>query len=161
MEFVLDRRPTQDQRSCTQMHRQAPCAQKAVDNMTQQVQSMQLYHLSEQLHQQTQGNSIQENLDCLGQYSDQGAINHQKLNHELNNLEQAYKDLKEKLDTARALFTYQAMLPGPIVTMDTLQGIPKGSDTISKMNLWAVLTLHMNSIAQEFKRSRVLKHMES
>ena len=49
------------------------------------------------------------------------------------------------------------MLPGPIVTMDTLQGIPKGTDTISKMNLWAVLTLHMNSIAQEFKRSRVLK----
>ena len=44
--------------------------------------------------------------------------------------------------------------------MDTLQGIPKGSDTISKMNLWAVLTLHMNSIAQEFKRSRVLKQME-
>ena len=88
-------------------------------------------------------------------------FNHQKLNQELNNLELAYKDLKEKLETARALFTYQAMLPGPIVTMDTLQGIPKGSDTISKMNLWAVLTLHMNSIAQEFKRSRVLKHMES
>ena len=47
-------------------------------------------------------------------------MNHQKLNQELNNLEQAYKDLKEKLDTARALFTYQAMLPGPVVTMDTL-----------------------------------------
>ena len=161
MEFVLDRRPTQSQRSSTQMHRQTPCTQGTVDNMTQQLQGMQLYHLSEQLHQQTQGKSIQENLDCLGQYTDHGAINHQKLNHELNNLEQAYKDLREKLDTARALFTYQAMLPGPIVTMDTLQGIPKGTDTISKMNLWTVLTLHMNSIAQEFKRSRVLKHMES
>ena len=45
--------------------------------------------------------------------------------------------------------------------MDTLQGIPKGTDTISKMNFWAVLTLHMNSIAQKFKRSRVLKQMES
>ena len=161
MEFVLDRRPTQSQRSSTQMHRQTPCTQGTVDNMTQQLQGMQLYQLSEQLHQQTQGKSIQENLDCLGQYLDHGAINHQKLNHELNNLEQAYKDLKGKLDTARALFTYQAMLPGPIVTMDTLQGIPKGTDTTSKMNLWAVLTLHMNSIAQEFKRSRVLKHMES
>ena len=161
MEFVLDRRPTQSQRSSTQMHRQTPCTQGTVDNMTQQLQGMQLYQLSEQLHQQTQGKSIQENLDCLGQYSDHGAINHQKLNHELNNLEQAYKDLRGKLDTARALFTYQAMLPGPIVTMDTLQGIPKGTDTTSKMNLWAVLTLHMNSIAQEFKRSRVLKHMES
>ena len=53
------------------------------------------------------------------------------------------------------------MLPGPIVTMDTIQRIPKGSDTISKMNLWAALTLHINSIAQEFKRSRVLKQMES
>ena len=161
MEFVLDRRPTQSQRFSTQMHRQTPCTQGAVDNMTQQLQGMQLYQLSEQLHQQTQGKSIQENLDCLGQYTDHGAMNHQKLNHELNNLEQAYKDLREKLDTARALFTYQAMLPGPIVTMDTLQGIPKGTDTISKMNLWAALTLHMNSIAQEFKRSRVLKHMES
>ena len=29
------------------------------------------------------------------------------------------------------------------------------------MNLWAALTLHMNSIAQEFKRSRVLRQMES
>ena len=122
---------------------------------------MQPYQFSEDLHQQTRGKNIKENLG-LGQYSDPGAVmNHQKLNQELNNLEQAYKDLKEKLDTARALFTYQAMLPGPIVTMDTLQGIPKGSDTISKMNLWTVLTLHMNSIAQEFKRSRVLKQMES
>ena len=43
--------------------------------MTQQLQGMQLYQLSEQLHQQTQGKSIQENLD------------NQKLNHELNNLE--------------------------------------------------------------------------
>ena len=158
MEFVLDRRPTQNQRSSTQMHRQTPCA---VDNMTQQLQDMQLYQLSEHLHQQTQGKTVQEDLSCVGQYLDQGALNHQKLNHELNNLEQAYKDLKGKLDTARALFTYQAMLPGPILTMDTLQGILRGSNTISKMNLWAVLTLHMNSIAQEFKRSRVLKQMES
>ena len=129
--------------------------------MTQQLQDMQLYQQSKNQHQQTQGKIIQDNLGCLGQYSDQGAFNHQKLNQELNNLEQAYKDLREKLDTARALFTYQAMLPGPIVTMDILQGIPKGSDTISKMNLWVVLTLHMNSIAKEFKRSRVLKQMES
>ena len=129
--------------------------------MTQQLQDMQLYQLSENLHQQTQGKTVQEDLNCLGQHSNQVGFNHQKLNQELNNLELAYKDLKEKLETARALFTYQAMLPGPIVTMDTLQGIPKGSDTISKMNLWVVLTLHMNSIAQEFKRSRVLKHMES
>ena len=141
------------------MPRQTPCG--AVDNMTQQLQDMQLYQLSEGLHQQAQGRTIQENLECLGQYSDQRVTNHQKLNQELNNLEQAYKDLKGKLETARALFTYQAMLPGPLVTMDTLQGIPKGSDTISKMNLWAALTLHMNSIAQEFKRSRVLKQMES
>ena len=129
--------------------------------MTQQLQDMQLYQLSENLHQCTQGKTIQENLDCLGQYSDQGAFNHQKLNQELNNLEQAYKDLREKLDTARALFIYQAMLPGPIVTMDTHQGILKGADTISKMNLLAVLTLHMNTMAQEFKRSKMLKQMES
>ena len=95
------------------------------------------------LHQQAQRRTIQENLECLGQYSDQRVTNHQKLNQELNNLEQAYKDLKGKLETARALFTYQAMLPGPLITMDTLQGIPKGSDAISKMNLWAALTLHM------------------
>ena len=63
----------------------------------------------------------------LGQYSDQGAVmNHLKLNQKLNNLEQAYKELKQKLDTSRALFTYQAMLTGPVVTMDTLEGIPKG-----------------------------------
>ena len=163
--FVLDnRRPTQNQgssASSTQMTRQTPCAQRTVDSMTQQLQDMQLYQLSENLHQQTQGKTIQENLDCLGQYSDQGAFNHQKLNQELNNLEQAYKDLREKLDTARALFIYQAMLPCPIVTMDTLQGILKGADTISKMNLLAVLTLHMNTMAQQFKRSRMLKQMES
>ena len=143
------------------MPRQTSCAQRTVDSMTQQLQDMQLYQLSENLHQQAQGKTVQEGLDCLGQYSDPRVINQQKLNQELNNLEQAYKDIKEKLETARPLFTYQAMLPGPLVTMDTLQGIAKGSDTISKMNLWAALTLHMNSIAQEFKRSRVLKQMES
>ena len=159
--FALDNRRTvqNSQRPPPQMPRQTP--QGTIDNVTQQLQGMQLYQFSDELHQQSKGKTIQENLN-LGQYSDQGAVmNHQKLNQELNNLEQAYKDLKEKLDTARALFTYQAMLPGPVVTMDTLQGIPKGADTISKMNMWAVLTLHLNSIAQEFKRSRVLKQMES
>ena len=46
------------------MHRQTPCA---VDNMTQQLQDMQLYQLSEHLHQQTQGKVIQEDLSCVGQ----------------------------------------------------------------------------------------------
>ena len=63
MEFVLDRRPTQNQRSSTQMHRQTPCA---VDNMTQQLEDMQLYQLSEHLHQQTQGKTVQEDLSCVG-----------------------------------------------------------------------------------------------
>ena len=159
--FVLDNRRTvqNSQRPPPQMPKQMP--QGTIDNVTQQLQGMQLYQFSDELHQQSKGKTIQENLN-LGQYSDQGAVmNHQKLNQELNNLEQAYKDLKEKLDTARALFTYQAMLPGNVVTMDTLQGIPKGADTISKMNMWAVLTLHLNSITQGFKRSRVLKQMES
>ena len=146
-----------NQGSSNQIPRQAS---GAVDNMTQQLQNMQLYQHTEHLHQQTTGKTIQNNLCSLGQYSGQEGINHQKLNQELNNLEQAYKDLKEKLDTERALYTYQAMLPGLIVTMDTLQGIPRGTDTIIKMNLWTVLTLHINSIAQEFKRSRVLKQME-
>ena len=54
--------------------------------MTQQLQDMQLYQLSESLHQATQGNTIQENLDCLGQYPDRGVIHYPKLNQELNNL---------------------------------------------------------------------------
>ena len=159
--FVLDNRRTDQnsQRPLLHLPRQTP--QVTVDSVTQQLQGIQLYQFSDDLHQQSKGKTIQENLN-LGQYSNQEIVmNHQKLNQELNNLEQAYKDLREKLGTARALFTYQAMLPGPVVTMDTLQGIPKGTDTISKMNLWAVLTLHMNTIAQEFKRSRVLKQMES
>ena len=88
--------------------------------MIQQLQNMQLYQHTEHLHQQTTGKTIENNLHSLDQYSDQEGINHQKLNQELNNLEQAYKDLKEKLDTARALYTYQAMLPGTIMTIDTL-----------------------------------------
>ena len=51
MEFVLDRRPTQSQQASTQMHRQTSCTQGTVDNITQQLQGMQLYQLSEQLHQ--------------------------------------------------------------------------------------------------------------
>ena len=123
--FVLDNRRTaqNSQGPSSQMPRQT--SQGTVDSVTQWLQGMQLYQFSEDLHQQTRGKTIQENLG-LGQYTDPGAVmNHQKLNQELNNLEQAYKDLKEKLDTARALFTYEAMLSGPIVTMDTLQGIPK------------------------------------
>ena len=125
--FVLDNRRTvqNSQRPPPQMPRQTP--QGTIDNVTQQLQGMQLYQFSDELHQQSKGKTIQENLN-LGQYSDQGAVmNHQKLNQELNNLEQAYKDLKEKLDTARALFTYQVMLPGSVVTMDMLQGDTKRS----------------------------------
>ena len=58
------------------MRRQTPCVQRTVDNMTQQLKDIKLYQLSENLHQQIQGKTIQENLGCLGQYPDQGAINH-------------------------------------------------------------------------------------
>ena len=125
--FVLDNRRTvqNSQRAPPQMPRQTPQGTK--DNVTQQLQGMQLYQFSDELHQQSIGKSIQENLN-LDQYSDQGAVmNHQKFNQELNNLEQAYKDLKEKLDTARALFTYQAMLPSPLVIMDYPSGDTKRS----------------------------------
>ena len=44
------------------MPRQTPCAQRTVDNMTQQLQDMHLYQLSENQHQQKQGRIIQENL---------------------------------------------------------------------------------------------------
>ena len=80
--FVLDnRRKVQNsQRPPPQMPRQTP--QGTIDNVTQQLQGMQLYQFSDELHQQSKGKTIQENLS-LGQYSDQGAVmNHQKLNQE-------------------------------------------------------------------------------
>ena len=59
------------------MPRQTP--QGTVDSVTQQLQGMQLYQFSDELHQQRKGKTIQENLNS-GQYSDQGAVmNHQKL----------------------------------------------------------------------------------
>ena len=66
-----------------------------------------------------------------------------------------------KLETARAMCSFLAMLPGPIVTINTLKGIPKGSNTISRMNVWNAVTLHLNTLAVETKRSRIMSELEN
>ena len=53
------------------------------------------------------------------------------------------------------------MLPGPLMTMNTLKGIPQGSNAITRMNLWNALTLHLNTVAQETKRSRMMNELEN
>ena len=120
---------------------------------------MQLYQQTELMFQETQGRYIQPNLEHLGQYSGPAGINLQKLSQELNNVEIAHKDIKTKLETARAMCSYLAMLPGPIATINTLKGIPHGSNAIARMNVWNALTLHLNTLAVETKRSRIMSEL--
>ena len=57
--------------------------------------------------------------------------------------------------------SYLAMLPGPIMTISTLKGIPQGSNAMSKMNMWYAMTLHLNTLAQETRRSRIMHELEN
>ena len=113
------------------------------------------------MYQETQGKYIQQNLQHLGQFSEPDRFNLQKLSQELNNVEIAHQDIKVKLETARAMCSYLALLPGPITTISTLKGIPQGSDAISKMNMWNAMTLHLNTLAHETKRSRIMHELEN
>ena len=88
-------------------------------------------------------------------------INLQKLTQELSNIELAHKEVKARLETARALCSHLVMIQGPLVTVNTLKGIPVASNVISKMNIWSAMTLHLNTLAQETKRSRIMKELES
>ena len=132
-----------------------------MDSVTAQIQGMQLYQQTELMFQETQGKYIQQNLGQLGQYSGPAGINLQKLSQELSNVEIAHKDVRMKLETARAMCSYLAMLPGPIATINTLKGIPHGSTAISRMNVWNALTLHLNTLAVETKRSRIMSELEN
>ena len=154
---VLERRPV-DRGTYGASPRQPPSspAQLNVDKMSVQMQEMQLCH-----SQETQGKVITQNLEHFGQCIDPSGINLQKLSQELNNVEIAYREIKAKLETARALCSYLAMMPGPIVTINTLKGIPTGTNAISRMNLWTALTLHLNTITQEAKRSKIMRELEN
>ena len=132
-----------------------------MDTVAAQMQGMQLYQQTELLFQGTQGKYVQQSLEQLGQYSEPTGINLQKLSQELSNVEIAHKDIKIKLETARAMCSYLAMMPGPMVTMNTLKGVPQGSNTISRMNVWHAITLHLNTIAEETRRSRIMKELEN
>ena len=122
---------------------------------------MQLYQQTELMFQETRGKHIQPNLEYLGQYSEPAGINLQKLSQELNNVEIAHKDVKMKLETARAMCSYLAMLPGTMATINILKGIPHGSNAISRMNVWNALTLHLNTLAVEIQRSRIMSELEN
>ena len=132
-----------------------------MDSVAAQIQGMQLYQQTELMFQETQGKYIQQNLEQLGQYSGSTGIKLQKLSQELSNVEIVHKDVKMKLETARAMCSYLAMLPGPIATINTLKGIPHGSNAISRMNVWNALTLHLNTLAVETKRSRIMSELEN
>ena len=132
-----------------------------MDTVAAQMQGMQLYQQTELLFQGTQGKYVQQSLEQLGQYSEPTGINLQKLSQELSNVEIAHKDVKVKLETARAICSYLAMIPGPMVTMNTLKGVPQGSNTISRMNVWNAVALHLNTIAEETRRSRIMKELEN
>ena len=132
-----------------------------MDSVAAQIQGMQLYQQTELMFQESQGKYIQQNLEQLGQYSEPAGINLQKLSQELSYVETAHKDVKRKLETARAMCSYLAMLPGPMATLNTLKGIPQGSNAISKMNVWNALTLHLNTLAQEVKRNRIMSELEN
>ena len=112
---------------------------------------MQLYQQTELMFQESQGKYIQQNLGQLGHYSEPTGIKLQKLSQELSNVELAHKDVKMKLETARAMCSYLTMMPGPIVTVNNLKGIPQGSNAIARMNVWNALTLHLNTLAMEIK----------
>ena len=122
---------------------------------------MQLYQQTELMFQESQGKYIQQNLGQLGQYSEPTGINLQKLSQELSNVELAHKDVKVKLETARAMCSYLAMMPGPMVTVNNLKGIPQGSNAVARMNVWNALTLHLNTLAMEIKRSRIMSELEN
>ena len=132
-----------------------------MDSVAAQIQGMQLYQQTELMFQETQGKYIQQNLEQLGQYSEPTGINLQKLSQELSNVEIAHKDVKMKLETAGAMCSYLAMLPGPIATINTLKGIPQGSNAIARMNVWNALTLHLNTLVVEIKRSRIMSELEN
>ena len=132
-----------------------------MDSVAAQIQGMQLYQQTELMFQEAQGKYIQQNLDQLGQYSGPTGINLQKLSQELSNVEVAHKSVKMKLETARAMCSYLAMLPGPIATINTLKGIPHGSNAVARMNVWNALTLHLNTLAVEIRRSRIMSELEN
>ena len=96
-----------------------------MEGVAAQMQGMQLYQQTGLMYQETQGKFIQQNLQHLGQFSEPNGFNLQKLSQELNNVEIAHKDIKVKLETARAMCSYLALLPGPIMTISTLTGIPQ------------------------------------
>ena len=132
-----------------------------MDSVAAQIQGMQLYQQTELMFQGSQGKYIQQNLEQLGQYSEPVGINLQKLSQELSNVEIAHRDVKMKLETARAMCSYLSMMPGPIATINTLKGIPQGSNAIARMNVWNALTLHLNTLAMETKRSRIMSELEN
>ena len=132
-----------------------------MDSVAAQIQGMQLYQQTELMFQESQGKYIQQNLGQLGQYSEPTGINLQKLSQELSNVELAHKDVKMKLETARAMCSYLTMMPGPLVTVNNLKGIPQGSNAIARMNVWNALTLHLNTLAMEIKRSRIMSELEN
>ena len=120
-----------------------------------------MYQQTELMFQEAQGKYIQQNLEQLGQYSGPTGINLQKLSQELSNVEVAHKSAKIKLETARAMCSYLAMLPGPIATINTLKGIPHASNAVARMNVWNALTLHLNTLAVEIRRSRIMSELEN
>ena len=77
-----------------------------MDSVAAQMQGMQLYHQTELMYQNSQGKTIQPYLELLGQYSESSGINMKKLTQELNNVELAQKEMKNKLETARAMCSY-------------------------------------------------------
>ena len=133
------------------------------DPLSQQMGSMTLFNQTEAIMERRSGRMIQDNLSNLGQFSNYSVPidrNYEKLIQELDNLEKAHQAMKEKQVTLKALYQYQSMLPGPPLTLPTLEQY-QAEGSLSRLNTWAALTVHLNTIASMYKQGRILKEIDN
>ena len=133
------------------------------DPLSQQMGSMTLFNETEAIMERRSGRMIQDNLSNLGQFGNYSVPidrNYEKLIQELDNLEKAHQAIKQKQVTLKALYQYASMLPGPPLTLPTLEQY-QVEGSLSRLNIWAALTVHLNTIASMYKQGRILKEMEN